>query len=40
VPVDLDRLLVADRQLILPAALDQRPHSIYLRWHRENVFKS
>src|SRR5690348_686186 len=40
VPDDLDRLLVADRKLILPASFAQRPHSIYLRWHLENVFKS
>lgn len=40
VPDDLDRLLVADRKLVLPASFAQRPHSIYLRWHRENVFKS
>ena len=34
-----DRLLVPNRQLIVPANEAMRPHPEYLRWHRENLFK-
>lgn len=40
VPDDLDRLIVPDRRLILPADEGQRPHRTYLAWHRENCFKA
>ena len=40
VPDDLDRLIVADRRLILPSDESQRPHATYLKWHREHRFKS
>lgn len=39
VPDDLLRLLPPDRKLILPGAPEQRPHPVFLGWHRENVFK-
>lgn len=39
VPDDLSRLLRPDRQVLLPETPDQRPHVIFLNWHRENVFK-
>lgn len=39
VPDDLDRLIVPDRRLIVPADESQRPHSTYLQWHREHRFK-
>jgi putative restriction endonuclease len=34
-----DRLLVADRRLILPSDPRLAPHPTYLDWHRSNVFK-
>lgn len=34
-----DRLLVADRKLILPANAVLAPHQSYLEWHRQHVFK-
>ena len=40
IPDELDKLIPAHKQLILPAHLEQRPHPTYLRWHRENRFKS
>ncbi len=39
IPDELDTLIPAHKQLILPPHLEQRPHSTYLRWHRENRFK-
>lgn len=39
VPDDLSRLLRSDRRVLVPEALDQRPHADFLSWHRENVFK-
>ena len=32
-------LLNPDRQLLTPSRPEQAPHPIFLRWHRENVFK-
>ena len=40
VPDDLDRLIVPDRRLLLPVDEAQRPHPTYLKWHRDNRFKS
>lgn len=40
VPEDLDKLIRADRKLILPAHPEWRPHTTYLKWHRENCFKN
>ena len=34
-----DRLLVANRKLILPANPALAPHPDYLNWHRQNCFK-
>lgn len=39
VPDDLDKLILPDRRLRLPANPDLRPHSTYLAWHREYCFK-
>jgi putative restriction endonuclease len=39
VPSQAVRLLNSERRLIAPARLDQAPHPLFLRWHRENVFK-
>lgn len=39
VPDDLSRLLSPDGHLVVPAAADQRPHPVFLAWHREHVFK-
>jgi len=39
-PDDLGRLLRPDRRMALPAAPEQRPHPVFLTWHRENVFKA
>ncbi len=38
-PDDLGRLLRPERRILLPEATDQRPHPVFLAWHRENVFK-
>ena len=39
VPDDLSRLLPVERRLLLPKALEQHPHPVFLTWHRENIFK-
>ena len=39
-PDDLGRLLRQEHRLFLPDAFDQRPHPMFLSWHRENVFKA
>lgn len=39
VPDDLDKLILPARKLLVPENQDWRPHSTYLRWHRENRFK-
>lgn len=38
-PDDVGRLLRPERRIVLPTAPDQRPHPVFLAWHRENVFK-
>lgn len=38
-PPGAEALLVADRRLIAPQAAAARPHPVYLRWHRDTVFK-
>lgn len=40
VPDDLDKLIRQERKLILPASSASKPHTTYLRWHRENRFKA
>ncbi len=40
VPDDLDKLIRPERQLLLPAQPAWRPHTTYLKWHRENRFKA
>jgi hypothetical protein len=32
-------MLNPDRILLLPSRTDYAPHPLFLRWHRENVFK-
>lgn len=39
VPDSVARMLVPDRRLLLPPRPEQLPHPVFLRWHRENVFK-
>jgi putative restriction endonuclease len=39
VPDSVGRLLNPDRVLLAPTRADQAPHPLFLRWHRENVFK-
>jgi putative restriction endonuclease len=39
VPDQVSRMLTPDRVLIPPTRADQMPHPLFLRWHRENVFK-
>jgi len=39
VPEQVMRMLNPDRMLIAPERADQAPHPMFLRWHRENVFK-
>ena len=39
VPGDLEKLILPERRLLVPENQDWRPHSTYLRWHRENQFK-
>lgn len=39
VPDDLDKLILPDRKLRVPANPNLRPHATYLAWHRENCFK-
>lgn len=40
VPDSLDRLIQAERRLAVPADNAKCPHPTYLRWHREQRFKS
>jgi len=35
----LERLIVPDRRLIPPSDPSVQPHPVYIKWHRENVFK-
>jgi putative restriction endonuclease len=39
VPEAAMRLLNPDRVLLPTRRTDQAPHPMFLRWHRENVFK-
>ncbi len=39
VPSQMLRVLNPERRLISPARSEQAPHPMFLRWHRENVFK-
>jgi putative restriction endonuclease len=39
VPSQAVGLLNSERRLIAPVRLDQAPHPLFLKWHRENVFK-
>ena len=39
VPEQVLGLLNLDRRLLAPSRSEQAPHPIFLRWHRENVFK-
>jgi putative restriction endonuclease len=39
VPDRVSQLLNPDRRLIVPTRADQLPHPLFLRWHRDNVFK-
>jgi putative restriction endonuclease len=36
---EANRILLPDRRAKLPEKLSDRPHPIYLSWHRENCFK-
>lgn len=39
VPDDLDKLILPERRLRVPANPDLRPHATYLAWHRNYCFK-
>ena len=39
VPAELDKLILPERKLRVPANPDLRPHATYLAWHREHCFK-
>ncbi|HMD03215.1 MAG TPA: HNH endonuclease [Candidatus Baltobacteraceae bacterium] len=39
VPDQVMRMLTPNRRLLTPARPDHAPHSMFLRWHRENVFE-
>lgn len=39
VPDDLDKLILPERKLRVPANPDLRPHTTYLAWHRDHCFK-
>ena len=39
IPEQVTRMLNPDRRLLAPRRPDQLPHPMFLRWHRENVFK-
>ncbi len=39
VPDPMMSMLNRDRRLIAPTRPDQAPHPMFLRWHRDNVFK-
>jgi putative restriction endonuclease len=38
-PGSVMRIVNAERRLLAPTRPDQAPHPMFLRWHRENVFK-
>jgi putative restriction endonuclease len=39
VPERVINMLNRDRRLLPPSRPDQAPHPMFLRWHRENVFR-
>ena len=39
VPEQVMSMLNRDRRLLTPKRPDEVPHPMFLRWHRENVFK-
>jgi putative restriction endonuclease len=39
VPDTITRLINPERRLFVPSRPDERPHSEFLRYHRERVFK-
>jgi hypothetical protein len=39
VPDTITRLINPDRRLLVPSRADERPHSQFLQYHREQVFK-
>lgn len=39
VPDTIMRLINPDRRLLVPARPDDRPHSQFLQYHRQKVFK-
>jgi putative restriction endonuclease len=39
IPGAVKKMLNPDRILLLPSRTDYAPHPLFLRWHRENVFK-
>lgn len=39
VPDPVKRLLNADGVILLPSEKNSSPHTVFLRWHRENIFK-
>jgi putative restriction endonuclease len=39
IPDDLDKLILPERKLRVPANPDLRPHATYLAWHRGHCFK-
>lgn len=39
VPDELDKLILPERKLRVPANPDLRPHATYLAWHRDHCFK-
>ncbi len=39
VPDTITRLINPERRLLVPSRPDDRPHSQFLQYHRDNVFK-
>ncbi len=39
VPDQVMSMLNGDRRLLVPTRTDQAPHPMFLKWHRDNVFK-
>ncbi|WP_197729904.1 HNH endonuclease [Rhizobium ruizarguesonis] len=39
VPDTITRLINPERRLLVPARADERPHSQFLQYHRQQVFK-
>ena len=38
-PDTITRLMNTERRLLVPTRADERPHSQFLQYHREKVFK-